>query len=145
MKYQCISCLKTTNVCEQVFFQLLVWCLKLLCGGSAFALFLTVIRSQISCLLTNNFNEDLFSFGTKYEKKLNSDFTLTKLRLEIFQNEVSETITTKLWLYLAYLVWMPEEVWNEKLPYVYRFFPGTNRIWKPDVIILNKLVRLPFE
>ena len=55
-----------------------------------------------------------------------------------FQNEVSETLTTKLWVYIAYTLDIPKSAWDDLGPDFVQIFPGANKVWMPDVIILNK-------
>ncbi|XP_075252067.1 acetylcholine receptor subunit epsilon-like [Convolutriloba macropyga] len=63
-------------------------------------------------------------------------------------NEKKETITTKLWNYVSYVVDVPEEAWDNLTDtYMYEFYPGKDSIWKPDIIVLNnvEVVETSFE
>ncbi|XP_063720193.1 uncharacterized protein LOC134846736 [Symsagittifera roscoffensis] len=54
-------------------------------------------------------------------------------------NAQAETITTKLWNYVAYIVDVDWDAWDNLTDYyMYEFYPGKNKIWLPDIIVLNK-------
>ena len=96
-------------------------------------------------------SEDFLSFEEKqrfFIKFKRKETKLSKMKLKsttnkqfltyVLQNEVSETITVKLWTFFGYLLDIDESVWREQLPGIDSFFPNPAKVWKPDIIILNK-------
>ncbi|XP_063723389.1 neuronal acetylcholine receptor subunit beta-3-like isoform X2 [Symsagittifera roscoffensis] len=57
-------------------------------------------------------------------------------------NEREETITTKLWLYVGYVLGVDRRDWDDYFPELYEFYPGSDSVWLPDIVVLNGLKKV---
>ncbi|XP_075244123.1 acetylcholine receptor subunit delta-like [Convolutriloba macropyga] len=107
---------------------------------------LVFLANQFRTALSWNLDSEVTSFVTtylpaKHKPVLLRDlvFTFADLYNIIEVNEKEETITTKLWMYVGYAVEVGATAWNDSgLVDVLEIFPGFDKVWLPDVIVLNR-------